>query len=139
MHRSAAGRGGADPVAVDSGGDGLGLGAVVTDRVPPSTFFASQRVEAVIGDDVKTVLALHDVGHASGVDQLGVNPKRQRSPRLALLVTSPTESTRLYRAPRTHGTPDIARSPSALACGSVSNLGAALTAPPPAPHPRRPT
>ena len=48
---------------VELGGDGFGFVAVVADRVPAASFFAGEWIEAVVGDDVEAVLALHDVCH----------------------------------------------------------------------------
>ena len=75
MHRSAPGRGGAGVVAVDAGGDRLGFVAVVADGMPASSFLAGEGVEAVVGDDVEAVLALHDVGHAVGHRRLRRQPE----------------------------------------------------------------
>ena len=61
------------------GGDELGVVPVMADGMPSSSFLAGQRVEAVVGDDVEAVLALHDVGHAICIDDFGANPKIIRS------------------------------------------------------------
>ena len=50
-------------VVVEAGGELFGFGAVVADGVPSPAFSAGERVEAVLGDDVEAVLALHDVAH----------------------------------------------------------------------------
>ena len=50
-------------VGLDAGGHLFGLVAVVAGGMPASTFFAGERVEAVVCDDVEAVLALDDVGH----------------------------------------------------------------------------
>ena len=48
----------------------------MADGVPSSALLAGERVEAVVGDDVEAVLALHDVGSsASSIDDFGTNPK----------------------------------------------------------------
>ncbi len=60
MHGSTAGRRGAGVVSVDAGGGELGVVAVVADGVPASSFLADEGVEAVLGDDVEAVVALHD-------------------------------------------------------------------------------
>lgn len=65
LDRAAPGRWGACPLAVDGRSDRLGLLPVPPDRVPPAPFAAGERVESVVGHDVETVLALHDVGHAT--------------------------------------------------------------------------
>ena len=62
--------------AVESLGDGFGFVSVASHRVPPAPFPAGERVEAVVGDDVDALLALHDVGHRVSVDDFDANPKR---------------------------------------------------------------
>ena len=54
-----------DAFAVEPGGDGFGLGAVMADRDPPATFATGQRVQTVVGDDIEAGLAFNDVGHPS--------------------------------------------------------------------------
>jgi hypothetical protein len=49
--------------AVESGGQLFGFDSVVADGVPPSAFASGEWVEAVVGDDVEAVLALHDAAH----------------------------------------------------------------------------
>ena len=49
----------------DAGRDRFGIGARRAGRVPPSALATGVRVDAVIGDDIETVVARNDVGHAS--------------------------------------------------------------------------
>lgn len=49
--------------AVESGGKLFGFVTVVADGMPASAFPAGEWVEAVVGDDVEAVLALHAVAH----------------------------------------------------------------------------
>jgi hypothetical protein len=52
-----------DTFAVESSNDGLGFTAVEADRDPSAALTSTQRVEAVVGDDVEAVAAFNDVGH----------------------------------------------------------------------------
>jgi hypothetical protein len=56
--------------------DGFGVVPVASHRVPPAPFPACERVKTVVGDDVETVPALHDVAHRLSVDHFDANPKR---------------------------------------------------------------
>ncbi len=67
---------GACVVAVDALCSELVVVSVVADRVPASSFFAGEGVEAVVRDDVETVFLLHDVGHALGIRFAGSAPNR---------------------------------------------------------------
>ena len=42
----------------------LRVRGIVANRVPAAAFPSSERVDAVVGDDVEAVLPLHDVSHA---------------------------------------------------------------------------
>jgi hypothetical protein len=53
----------------------VGLLAVTSDRVPSAPLASGERIEAVVGHNVEAVLALHDLGHASSIDNVGENPK----------------------------------------------------------------
>ncbi len=53
-----------------------GIGSAMTDGMPAPSLLASEWIEAVAGDDVEAVLALHDVAHLDSVDDFDTNPKR---------------------------------------------------------------
>jgi len=44
--------------------------------MPAPSLPAVDGVDAVVGDDVEAVLAMHDVGHEPVIDDEGANPKR---------------------------------------------------------------
>jgi hypothetical protein len=45
------------------GDDRLGVLAAATSGMPAATMPSGKRVDAVVGDDVETVVSLNDVGH----------------------------------------------------------------------------
>jgi hypothetical protein len=74
-----------DAVGSHTDGDLLGLITVTAHRMPSTPLLARQGIDAVIVDDIETVFALHDVGHAPSVDHFEANPKISRgSPPTAL-------------------------------------------------------
>lgn len=75
LHRSSPCRRRAGVVTIETSGGELGVVSVVADGMPAASFSAGERVEAVVGDDVEAVLALHDVGHAFGHRRLRSQPE----------------------------------------------------------------
>jgi len=62
-------------LAIEAAGDDLSVVAVVADGMPAASFLAGEWVQAVVGDDLEAVLALHDVGHADGHRRLRDQPE----------------------------------------------------------------
>jgi len=75
VRRPAAGGCSPGVLAVDAGGDELSVVSVMADGVPASSLLTGEGVEAVVGDDIEAVLALHDVGHADGHRRLRNQPE----------------------------------------------------------------
>ncbi len=76
---SASGAAVASRVGFETTGEELGAVEGVAGGMPAPSLPAVDGVDAVVGDDVEAVLAMHDVGHEPVIDDEGANPKRMSS------------------------------------------------------------
>jgi len=90
-----------------------GLSSVRAGGMPSPTFRSGERVDAVVGDDVKTVTALHDEGHAES-STMKATTRRSRSSAPRTSSTDAAMSARTPSSRRRRGYAPVERRRAAL-------------------------